>query len=205
MIDPREWVRVLAASMPGVPTPARASRLAVYAPRLTAEFPRQAFTLETARDCGRNFHALPDYDALASTLRHVMPEISAPSGPPSEDVIYAQSWDRHISGRLAQGGDRAKLLSFVRAHAPPSQLRNLLSNLFPADLREMDEHDAEVIRDKAMVAQRAAELAKRMAPPPLPRFGAKAPAPEPVRPVERLLTGEALIAARQAQKERIGA
>lgn len=205
MMDPREWVRVLAASMPGVPTPARASRLAQYAPRLTVEFPRGAFTADTARDCGRNFAALPDYDTLAQALRRIMPESSAPSGPPSEDQAFARSWDRYISTRLAEGADRAKLFSLVKTYAPPNHLRSLLSSLFPAELREMDEHDAEVIRDKAKVAHRAADLAKRMAPPPLPRFGAKAPPPEPTAPPERLLTGEHLAEARRLAAARVGA
>lgn len=203
-LDPKAWLRVMVGAMPGEPTPRRMTRLSVFAARLAVEFRRSAFTPDTARACGKRFVETPDYDTLAAALRHVQPEEVAPEDQPA-DATMAALWERYVERRLGEGGDRAHLLSLVRTYAPRSGLRPILARHFAAELAEMDAHEAEVVRDKALLADSLARVTAAVAPPQAPKPTAAKPEPEqPPRPPERLLQGDFLEAARAKAAAALG-
>lgn len=203
-LDPKAWLRVMVGAMPGEPTPRRMTRLSVFAARLAVEFRRSAFTPDTARACGRRFVETPDYDTLAAALRHAQPEDVAPEDQPA-DATMAARWERFVERRLAEGGDRQHLLSLIRTYAPGTGLRGILARHFAPELVAMDAHDAEVVRDKARLAESLARVTTALAPPQGPKPSTAKPEPEPQgRPPERLLSGDLLEAARAKAATALG-
>tara|TARA_R110000751_G_scaffold307640_1_gene430302 strand:- start:3605 stop:4264 length:660 start_codon:yes stop_codon:yes gene_type:complete len=195
-LDPKGWLRVMVGAMPGEPTPRRMTRLAVFAARLGVEFRRSAFTPDTARACGRRFVETPDYDTLAAALRHAQPEQPVAEDQPA-DAAMGALWDRYVERRLGEGGDRAHLLSLVRTYAPRAGLRPILARHFAPELAEIIAHEAEVVRDKALLADSVARLTRATAPPAVPTPAAATPEPAPpAGPIARPISGSHLEAAR---------
>lgn len=149
-MDAKTWVQVMAGAMTGPPRPRNATALAVYAPRLSAEFPGHAFTADTARSVGKRYQSSdpPEYDALAGALRFAMPATTAPE-PGTSDTVR-DHWFAFASLRLRSGANREHVLSLVRRYAEPDVLPEILRALF------RPEYDAELERQAEVAAAKAA-------------------------------------------------
>ena len=205
-MDAKLWIRAVGLAMPGDGGAGRITALSALVPKLTAEFERTAFTLNTAQRVGQSLVETPDYDTLAGALRRAMP-VAETRADPGDGPDMGAAWGGYAARRLAEGGPRAHLLSLVRAYCPAAALRGVLGKHFPAELAEMDQRAVEAKRDKAAAVEAyAAKLARTMAPPPPPKGPAAAvPTPAtPEAPRERLITGEHLAAMRAKAAAAVG-
>lgn len=88
-MTPRDFLRALAAVLPGRPSPARSAALAQFASRMAADFQPRQLTGELADAvAGRLGETFPTYPDLAAAIRSCMPiEYAvakvAPSWPPA--------------------------------------------------------------------------------------------------------------------------
>jgi hypothetical protein len=165
-MDGTAWLRVAAGAMADPPTGSKAAKLFARGPRLEVEFPSHVLTADTARRVGRQFAAVPDYEALAAALRHVAETLAAADAMPEAETPEQRRgriWGQWLGDRLRQGADPAHLLSLTRAHAPESERRAIIARHFPAEAQAEDERAAEVRRDKARNAADPAAARARVA------------------------------------------
>lgn len=185
-MDARTWLRVMAGAFSGPPNHKASAALAVFAARLTTEFPASAFTPDTARAVGKRFPSSepPEYDQIAAQLRHHAPPTAPQDRGPAGDAVV-RSWWRYAADRLAAGADRRLVLSMLRTYAPADELPRIMAQHFPAELDGERQYEAEKERDKARAAEQAAiELAraKAMPRPQSPSSAQPPPAPDTPQP-----------------------
>lgn len=194
-MTPRQWLHLTCSYQPELER--KANALAGHATRLSAEFPARAFTADTARAAAKHLHGNAGYSDIATALRHVMPERQADANE-TEDQKVARCWDRFIARRLSDGGDRAHLLSLLKACCPAAHLRPILATHFAEELADMDAKDRRIAEHQAKLRRMAEEAARRMRVQQPPRSRPVTQEPEREAPKPRYLDGEQLAAFRRS-------
>lgn len=169
-MKPNEFLRAIAASMPGTPSASRTSALVQFAPRL-ADFRPDALTGDLAEAVGRGLTQFPTADDLVDRIRAAMPAHGngGPRRAMTEEDRIIRCWDRYAGMRLSEGANPRLLLSLVRAYCPAAGLEEVLTRHFPGELERQRRERAEITRDRAAVARQLAAVQGAVRPEPAPR------------------------------------
>lgn len=200
----REWLKLVCSYNAAL----NARDLQQHATRLMVEFPARAFEQATARKVADGLVLGAGIDDLTTSLRHHI-GLAQPKQHRDEAEMMGDAWRDYIAKRLGEGGDRAHLLSLLRAYSPPGALRQSMADLFPEELAAQDEYDRDVARDKARAIAAAKAIAAKVsrasampqphgatthtrpAPQVKPNFGAQLSAAQLARARENLARGGA--------------
>lgn len=186
-MDHRQFLDILAASMPGKPSPARTSALRQFAGKLAMDIPASHLSRDLADAIAPEFTEFPTYDTLIRAIRTspIVPTSGHAHGAGSDNGSAADAWVRLFAGRVADGADMAKILTIACRHYP-SDAWDAIRVQYRDDIRRLVPHlDPEPIPPEERARRYAAYQARTIhaaAPPPdgptvttRPTFGPPAP------------------------------
>lgn len=170
-MDHRQFLDILAASMPGKPSPARTSALRQFATKLAIDIPASHLSRDLADAIAPEFTDFPTYDALLRAIRTspIVPTAGHASSAGAASGREANAWVRLFAGRVAEGADMAKILTIACRHYP-SDAWDAIRVQYRDDIRRLVPHlDHEPIPPEERARRFAASQARTLhaaAPPP---------------------------------------
>jgi hypothetical protein len=120
-----EFLRAVAATMPGKPSASRSSQLATMAPRLKLDFNERLLSAAAADEVARSLHGMPTYPDLAEVVRRAIDAgPAAPSRSPADGGWHVL-WLEWV-GRSSGTNQQLLRLSVAKTHGAPETWDELL-------------------------------------------------------------------------------
>ena len=117
-MNANDFLRAVAAVLPGRPAASRASALAQMASRLKADFADQQLTPAVADRVGQELDTFPTYHELADLVRRHAEEAPQGQQPSSEAAAWHAQWTRFVM-EATTSDQRTHRLSMAKLYASP--------------------------------------------------------------------------------------